>query len=67
MNNKVQIKIKGHIDKSWEDWFDGMEISYEEDNTLLTGEIQDDAFLHGILNKLRDLSLKLISINPTND
>jgi len=67
MNNKVQIKIKGHLDKSWEDWFDGMEISYEEDNTLLTGEIQDDAFLHGILNKLRDLSLKLISINPTND
>jgi len=44
-----------------------MEISYEGENTILTGEIHDEAFLHGILNKLRDLSLKLISINPAND
>ena len=64
MKDKTQIKIKGHLDKKWEEWFVGMEISYEGDDTVLTGEIKDEAFIHGILNLIRDLNLKLISVNP---
>lgn len=64
MKGKTQIKIKGHLDKKWEEWFVGMEISYEGDDTILTGEIKDEAFIHGILNLIRDLNLKLISVNP---
>lgn len=67
MKNIIQIKIKGHIDKKWEEWFDGMEINYKDNNTLLTGEIKDEASLHGILNQIRDLNLKLISVNPLNE
>ena len=67
MRGKTQIKVKGHIDKSWEEWFFGMNISYDEENSILTGEIKDEAFMHGILNKIRDLGLILISINPIID
>ena len=67
MKGKTQIKIKGRLNKQWEKWFEGMEISYEGDNTILQGIVQDEAVMHGILNKLRDLNLKLISINPIND
>lgn len=45
------------------DWFDGMLINYEGTNTRLSGNIKDEAHLHGILNQFRDLNLKLISIN----
>ena len=44
-------------------WFEGMEISYEGTNTMLSGNIKDEAHLHGILNQIRDLNLKLISVN----
>lgn len=64
MKGKTKIQIKGHLDKTWEEWFQGMTITYEGENTVLTGDIKDEACLHGILNKLRDLGLTLISINP---
>jgi hypothetical protein len=64
MKGKVQIKVKGHLDKEWEEVLHGMRFSYEDDNTILTGSLQDDAQLHGILNTIRDLNLKLISVNP---
>ena len=67
MKNITQIKIKGRIDKKWEEWFDGMKISYEDNNTLLTGEIKDDASMYGILNRIRDLNLKLISVYPLSE
>ena len=63
MKGKTIIKIQGHLDKKWEDWFDGMEISYEGDNTIISGIMKDEAFLHGILNRIRDLNLELISVN----
>ncbi len=63
MNGKVQIKIKGHLDRHWEEFFQGLHISYEEDITLLTGDLIDDSQLHGVLNTIRDLNLKLISVN----
>lgn len=64
MKDKVQIKVKGHLDKQWEEIFHGMRFSHEEDITILTGCLIDEAQLHGILNTIRDLNLKLISVNP---
>lgn len=64
MKGKIKLKIKGRLDRKWEDWFDGMNINYEGDNTILSGIIKDEAFMHGILNRIRDLNLILISVNP---
>ena len=63
MKGKTKIKIQGHLDKKWKNRFEGMEISYEGDNTILTGNLKDEAHMHGVLNIIRDLNLKLISIN----
>ena len=63
MKEKIVIKIKGLLDESWKEWFDGMDISHEGDLTILSGEITDKAYLHGILNRIRDLNLKLISVD----
>jgi hypothetical protein len=65
MKGKKIITVQGHLDTKWKDWFEGMAISYEGRNTLLSGNIKDQAHLHGILNQIRDLNLKLISVNPT--
>ena len=64
MKGKTKIKVQGHLDKSWRDRFEGMDIIYEGDNTILSGNVKDEAFMHGILNLIRDLNLKLISVNP---
>ena len=59
-----QIRIKGHLGNQWSDWFDGLAIALEDDgNTLLSGLVVDDAALHGLLKKVRDLGLPLISVN----
>jgi hypothetical protein len=59
-----EIRIKGHLDDQWSDWFDGLAITLEEDgDTLLTGSVADQAALHGLLKKVRDLGLPLISVN----
>ena len=65
LNTKIyQIKLEGRLNESWVDWFDGMTFSYQGDGTtLLTGEIVDQAALHGLLKKVRDLGLPLISVN----
>jgi hypothetical protein len=67
MTGKAKIKVHGHLDKRWKDWFDGMEINYEGENTILSGNVKDEAFMHGILNQIRDLNLKLISVNPAEE
>lgn len=64
MKGKTRIIIKGHLDQKWEDWFDGLEISYEGDNAILTGIMKDEAHLRGILDRIMDLNLELISVNP---
>jgi hypothetical protein len=59
-----QIRIKGHLGRQWIDWFEGLTITLEEGgNTLLTGPVIDQAALHGLLKKVRDLSLPLLSVN----
>lgn len=64
MKGKIEIIIEGHLDKRWMDLFEGLVISYEGTNTRLLAKIKDESHLHGILNQIRDLNLKLISINP---
>lgn len=60
-----QIRLKGHLDSQWTDWFDGLTVTLEEDgNTLLTGPVIDQAALHGLLRKVRDIGMILISVNP---
>lgn len=59
-----QIRIRGHLDRRWRDWFEGMSISLEDNgDTLITGPVIDQAALHGLVKKVRDLGLPLISVN----
>ena len=61
---KYKIRIKGYMDTKWADWFDGFSIGYEGENTtIMLGEIVDDAALHGVLKRIRDLGITLLSIN----
>jgi hypothetical protein len=60
-----QIRVKSHLGPAWADWFEGLTITLEENgDTLLTGPIIDQAALHGLLKKVRDLGMQLISVNP---
>lgn len=60
-----KIRIKGHLDERWSEWFDNLTITLEENGeTLLTGPVADQAELHAVLKKIRDLGLVLVSVCP---
>ena len=58
-----EIRVKGHLDGQWSEWFDGLAIANVEDGiAVLSGEIVDQSALHGVLNKVRDLGLPLVAV-----
>jgi hypothetical protein len=62
-----EIRIKGHLNNRWAEWFEGLTITLEDDgNTLLTGPVVDQAALHGLLKKVRDLGMPLVSVNSAD-
>ena len=59
-----EIKIKGHVDSKWQDWFESLTITPSSDgNTILRGLLADQAALHGVLKKIYNLGMTLISVN----
>lgn len=59
-----QFRIKGHLGTQWMGWFEGLTVTLEEDgNTLLSGPVIDQSAMHGILKKIRDLGMPLLSVN----
>lgn len=62
MNAWYQIRVRGQLDPSWAEWFDGMELEHAESETILRGHVTDQAALYGILIKLRDLGIELLEV-----
>ena len=68
MPEYYEIKIKGHLDPRWTDWFMDLKLSHlESDETLLSGQLPDQAALHGLLERIRDLNLTLISVSTGSE
>ena len=63
-----QIRVQGHLDYDWSDWFEGLSITLEADGfTLLSGPVADQAALYGLLKRIHDLGLPLISVNQVEE
>ena len=63
-----EIRLKGHLEPRWADWFDGLTLTQERDGTtVLSGSVVDQAALHGLLAKIRDLGLPLLGVRVVDD
>jgi hypothetical protein len=68
MTDTYRIRVHGHIDDRWSDWFDGLTIERQADGTtLMAGTIADQAALHGVLARIRDLGLPLLDVSRLTD
>jgi hypothetical protein len=64
ISERYEIKIQGHLDARWSEWFYGMTITHERDGyTILYGPLPDQMVLHSVLDRIRDMNLELISVN----
>ena len=65
---EVEIRVKGHIDSQWDEWLEGLTITHRAGaETVLAGRISDQAALYGLITRLRDLGLTLLSIHSTDE
>ncbi|MBN2075499.1 MAG: hypothetical protein JW762_08110 [Dehalococcoidales bacterium] len=64
---QVKIKVKGKLDENWSDWFDGFKITHASEYSILEGPVRDQAELRGILSRLADLGLELLSVNTLSE
>ena len=62
---QVEIRIKGQIDQNWSDWLGGFSIKYQQTDTVLTGSVRDQSALYGLLFRLSDMGIQLISLTST--
>jgi hypothetical protein len=61
---RYEIRVKGHLGSRWEAWFDGLSITTEDDGTtVVSGPVVDQAALHGLLHKVRDIGIPLVSLS----
>jgi hypothetical protein len=64
---RYEIRLTGHLDARWADWFDGLTVTCEADGTtVISGPVVDQAALHGLLQRVRDLGLPLVSVTPVS-
>ncbi|HOT34167.1 MAG: hypothetical protein IT189_07780 [Microbacteriaceae bacterium] len=61
-NDRYEIRIRGQLDAQWSDWFEGFALTVSDDQTILTGRISDQAALHGLLRRIGNLGLTLVSV-----
>jgi hypothetical protein len=68
LGESYEIRLRGHLEPRWADWFDGLTLTQESDGTtVLSGSVVDQAALHGLLGKVRDLGLPLIAVIQRRD
>jgi hypothetical protein len=60
---QYEIRVKGELDTRWQSWFEGMTITVADDETIIRGTVADQAALHSLLTRIRDLGLPLIAVN----
>jgi hypothetical protein len=66
MSNAYEIRIRGHLEPRWASWFDGLTLTQDPDGTtVIRGEVADQAALHGLIQKVRDIGLPLVSVTST--
>jgi hypothetical protein len=58
-----EIRVKGELDARWQTWFEGMSIAVADEETVLSGTVADQAALHSLLTRIRDLGLPLVAVN----
>lgn len=66
-NDRYEIRLRGQLDSRWSDWFEGFALSVSDGDTTLTGRVADQAALHGLLRRIGDLGLTLISVTALTD
>ncbi len=64
---RYEIRLTGHLDARWTDWFDGLAVKYDDGSTVISGQIVDQAALHGLLQRVRDLGLPLVSVRQVEE